>query len=429
MRIILPRTICRRRPAGGIRWRLAAAVILLATSLCAVVAGCGSAAQTAAPAVQVAGPASAPAAGEAGAAQTTALAIQAASPARAVYGTDGREHIEYDLVITNAFTGPATLDSIKISGAGRLLLTLSGKTLAADTLPLFGTTPTVTIPASSAVKTLVGVVLPGSFGRTWPGQLTEQVQYTLPSNAPDRTAIGSTVVYGPTVQISPQKPVLIASPLQGSGWIDANGCCEDPTSSHRQTLIAGNGSYSTPEIFAIDWIREVNGRFFTGDGTKLADYPYYGTPIHAVADGTVVSAVNNFPEVPPNTTTSKNPTLKNPADYSGNSVIEEIAPGVYATYAHMQTGSVTVKAGQRLSAGQVIGKLGDTGNTTLPHLHFGIVDDPAFLPSDSLPFAFGSFTVQGDATFAANNTVTISGKPQHVTAAEPLIGNVINFGQ
>ena len=401
--------------------RLTLAVVSLAVAAAVLAAALAHAAPVTSAGTAVQAPARA--------AQTTALAVQAASPARAVYLSDGREDVAYDLVITNAFTAPATLDSIKVSSAGRLLLTLSGNTLAADTRQLFGATPTVTIPASSAVKTLVDVQLPGSFGRTWPGQLTQQVQYTLPSDAPDGTVIGSTVVSGPTVPTSPQKPVLIASPVQGSGWIDANGCCGDPTASHRQTLIAADGSYRTPEIFAIDWIREVNGRYFTGDGTKLSDYPYYGTPIHAVANGIVVSAVNDLPQAPLNTTTSKNPTLKNPGDYSGNSVIEEIAPGVYATYAHMQTGSVTVKAGQRVSAGQVIGLLGDSGNTTFPHLHFGIVDEPDFLTADSLPFAFRSFTVQGEVTAIGNGTVTVAGTPHQVTLAEPLIGDVIDFGQ
>ncbi len=50
------------------------------------------------------------------------------------------------------------------------------------------------------------------------------------------------------------------------------------------------------------------------------------------------------------------------------------AAGRYAAYLHMQTGSVRVKIGQRLRTGQIIGRLGNSGNTTGPHLHFGIQD-------------------------------------------------------
>jgi len=362
--------------------------------------------------------------------RTTALAVQLATTARAVYGSDGREHIDYDLVITNAFTAPVTLQSIQVRGAGRVLLTLRGPALAAHTSStLFGTTPTATIPVSATVKTMVDVSLPRSFGRTWPSRLTHVIRYRLPSSAPARTAIATTVVRAPAIQASRRPPIQIAAPLRGSGWIAANGCCNDPTSSHRTLLLPTNGSYRTPEIFAIDWIQVVHGRWFTGDGSKLTDYPYYGTPIHAVASGVVVSAINNRPEVPPNTSTTGNHTLRKPADFSGNSVTERIAPGVYATYGHMQTGSVRVKAGQRLRTGEVIGLLGNTGNTNAPHLHFGIVDRADFF-SNSLPFAFKSFTVQGMAAFGSNpGTINITGKPHRASQAEPLIGTVNTLGR
>jgi Peptidase family M23 len=322
----------------------------------------------------------------AGGIRTTALVVQPATTARAVYGSAGREHIGYDLLTTNAFTAPATLQSIQVRGAGRVLLTLRGRALAAHTFTLLGAKPTATIPVSSTVKTLVDVRLPRSSGRTWPRRLTHVIRYRLPSSAPVRTVIASTVVRAPAIQVSRRAPIRIASPLRGPGWIDANGCCGDPTSEHRTLLLPSNGSYRTPEIFAIDWTREVHGRFFTGDGRKLADYPDYGTPIHAVASGVVVSAINNRAQVPPNTSTAGNHTLHTAADFSGNSVIERIGRGVYASYAHMQTGSVRVKAGQRLRTGEVIGLLGNSGNTTAPHLHFGIVDRADFF-SNSLPLA------------------------------------------
>ena len=66
-------------------------------------------------------------------------------------------------------------------------------------------------------------------------------------------------------------------------------------------------------------------------------------------------------------------------------------------YAHLQTGSVRVKVGERLIPGQVIGLLGNSGNATGPHLHFGIQDSPNILASNSLPFEIGSFTVEGTA--------------------------------
>ena len=236
------------------------------------------------------------AAANAGAAQTTALAVQLGSPARAVHGSDGREHVEYDLVIANAFTVPVQLNSIRIFSGRRQVLALTGRALADHTLAL--ATPTATIPVSSFVKTLIDVVLPRSYGRRVPKRLTEQIRYVLPPNAPVRPVIASTVVHGPVVQIDPRPPIRIASPLYGPGWVNRSGCCADPTSEHRTLLLPADGSLRTPEMFAIDWIREIGGSFYRGDGSKLTDWVCYGDPIHAVADGTVVAAVNSRPGGP-----------------------------------------------------------------------------------------------------------------------------------
>jgi hypothetical protein len=83
----------------------------------------------------------------------TALGVQVGTPARAVFGSDGREHVEYDLVIANAFTVPVTLQSVRVFGRGRLLLALSGTALVEHTLA--GASPTGTVPVSSFVKTLL----------------------------------------------------------------------------------------------------------------------------------------------------------------------------------------------------------------------------------------------------------------------------------
>ena len=227
-------------------------------------------------------------------------------------------------------------------------------------------------------------MLPRSARRKIPKRLTNRIRYALPSTAPEGAVIGSRIVHAPVLRTDRRRPTVIASPLQGSGWIAFNGCCADPTSPHRRVLLPANGSYVTPEIFAIDWIRVANGLFFKGHCTQLSDWPGYGTPIHAVADGTVVSAANNRPEVPPGASAGANPTLHTPADFTGNSVVENIGRRRYAVYAHMQTGSVRVKRGQRLRTGQRIGLLGNTGNTMGPHLR-PVPRSPVGRAEDSCP--------------------------------------------
>jgi len=358
-------------------------------------------------------------------ARTTALRVEATGTPEYVHGSDGREHVEYDLVITNAFTAAATLKSLEVRGDGKRLLTLKGASLATATRRLQGSTPTVNIAAASSAVTYVDVVLPRSAGRRVPRRLTNRIRYAIPGDAPLRSVIGSTAVDAPKLRTDPRAPIVIASPLRGSGWVNANGCCGDFTSPHRNTVLPSNGSYLTFELFAVDWIRLVNGQFYTGDGKQNSDWPGYGAPLYAVADGTVVSTVNNKPEIPP---FEDNPGLRTPEDYSGNDVIIKIGTGRYATYAHLQPGSVRVRRGQRVRTGQRIGLLGNSGNTSGPHLHFGIQSGPSFF-SDSLPFEIDHFTLEG--TTEAHPTpprINVVGTAHRELRSHPLIRSVTRLG-
>jgi murein DD-endopeptidase MepM/ murein hydrolase activator NlpD len=217
---------------------------------------------------------------------------------------------------------------------------------------------------------------------------------------------------------------VIAAPVPGTGWLNANGCCEDPNSPHRMTLVASGGSYTTPEMFAIDWIRETGGTFYTGRGMANTDWPGFGVPLHAVADGTVVSTTDGLPDIPP---LRDNPNLGRPEDYAGNNVMVRIAPHRYAVFDHMVTGSVRVRPGQRVRTGQVLGLLGNSGNsgnTDGPHLHFGIQTRPDSL-SASVPFKIDGFVVEGNTGAPpAPGTLAIAGKPHRARRALPLIATV-----
>jgi hypothetical protein len=357
---------------------------------------------------------------------SSALRVEVSGAPQRVQGSDGREHLEYDLVITNAFTAEATLRSLQVRGDRRRVLSLSGAALEAATLRVGTSAPTRgRIEAGSTVVIQVDVVLPRSAGRRVPRLLTNRITYAIPANAPVRAVIGTTTVQVPAVRVDRRAPVVIASPLRGSGWLNANGCCGDPTAPHRNTVLAtSDGRYITPEIFAIDWIRVVNGRLYTGDGTRNTDWPTYGAPLYAVANGTVVSAVDGRPDIPPS---SPNLDLQTPRDFGGNSVLLRIGPGRYACYAHIKTGSVRVRRGQRVRVGQPIGLVGNSGNTTGPHLHFGIQRRPDCL-SQSEPFEIDRYTLEGTVGPQPTPThIRIVGPRRHERRSHPLITSVITL--
>ncbi|MFZ1069236.1 MAG: M23 family metallopeptidase [Methyloceanibacter sp.] len=131
-----------------------------------------------------------------------------------------------------------------------------------------------------------------------------------------------------------------------------------------------------------------------GPMEKLSSYAYFGDEIYSVADGTVVGTADGLKEQVPG---------KLPADATihmaaGNHVVVDIGEGRFAFYAHMQPGSVRVKVGDKVKTGQVLGLLGNSGNTDTPHLHFHVMDGPSPLVSNGLPYVFTGFTGQGRVT-------------------------------
>lgn len=187
-------------------------------------------------------------------------------------------------------------------------------------------------------------------------------------------------------------PVVISPPLRGSEWLAANG--PSNTSGHRRALVPVGGGAHIAQRFAIDFVQlREDGRTFTGDAKENKNYRCYGADALAVADGTVVAVKDGIPENVPGPNSRAVPiTLET---VGGNHVILDLGSGHFAFYAHLQPGSLRVKSGDRVRRGQVLGLVGNSGNSTEPHLHFHISDANSPLGSEGLPYAFPSFEIEG----------------------------------
>jgi murein DD-endopeptidase MepM/ murein hydrolase activator NlpD len=185
-----------------------------------------------------------------------------------------------------------------------------------------------------------------------------------------------------------------------------------------------------PERFAIDFVQlDAENRLFEGPNDDLASYAFFGAPIFSATDGKVVRVQDGLPEqvpgsLPPNATVQT---------AGGNYIVVRADRGHYAFYAHLQPGSRRVQRGDRVRAGEVLGLLGNSGNTDGPHLHFHIMDSPSPLQSNGLPFTFTRFTGAG---VAADANVLFSGEPAQIEPAllgprrhrMPLDNQLVAFG-
>jgi murein DD-endopeptidase MepM/ murein hydrolase activator NlpD len=155
-----------------------------------------------------------------------------------------------------------------------------------------------------------------------------------------------------------------------------------------------NGQIHYAQRFAIDWmLLNSEARLFRGDGKSVKDYECYGAKVIAVADGTVVDTDSEFDDqIPGSLPDPKTITLQN---VDGNHIVIDVGHGKYAFYAHFQKGSLLVAKGDHVKRGQVLALVGNTGNTSAPHMHFHLMDGVSVLGSNGLPYVIDQFEVAG----------------------------------
>jgi murein DD-endopeptidase len=305
------------------------------------------------------------------------MALDLAVPfAPAPVPANGKTQLVHELHVTNFRSTEVTLERVEVLAGDAVIATYAGPELAAATSRP-GARPALNLPAGTR-----GIVFLWASTDRAPASVSHRVHYKLGE--------ASAVVEGAKVSIV-GTPVSLAPPLSGDRWVTSYGPSND--APHRRTILPLQGHARIPQRFATDWVRiGPNGLPWNGDPSKNENWFGFGADVLAVADALVVDAYDALPDIPPPLPPQTSLALEHAG---GNQVVLDLGHGRYAFYGHLKSGSVRVKKGDRVKRGQVLGLVGNSGNTLGPHLHFHVSNAITALVAEGLPYTLTAFEVIG----------------------------------
>ena len=204
------------------------------------------------------------------------------------------------------------------------------------------------------------------------------------------------------------EPIIVQFPLRGE-WLSPN-TPGTKVPSHGTNQLGTRYAY---DFIQVDWNRMGTPAYRVGvmqylfSGVKLSDYYCWGQEVYSPCDGIVVVAEDGYAEnEKTNLLADMSNAYKN-AHYfdpekddiqsvAGNYVIIKYSENVYAALCHLQTGSVQVSVGQMIKKGEVIGRVGHSGNSFAPHLHFQLMDSSDISVANGVPCAFEQYEIFRD---------------------------------
>jgi hypothetical protein len=331
-----------------------------------------------------------------------------------VKGSDGLFHLVYEVNVVNVTNETATLNRLDVVDArsGHTLASLDAGQIAQRLSVASSRTSTTADLGPSQMGILyLHVLVHGA--QAIPASLKHELTVTLKGQSLAET-IAPAAVRPPTT-------LVLAPPLKGRRYVAGDGCCD--SIRHVRATLPINGQLFDGQRFAIDWEQlDAQGRIRVGEGKAPENYVIYGQPVYAAANATVVAAVDGMPNSPPGAL----PANMRADEADGNHVVLDLGHGNYALYAHLAPHSLRVKPGQRVREGQMLGRVGTSGNSSEPHLHFQVSNGPLPLASNGVPYVLRQFTASQRVTStAAFDKATEDGQP---IAVEPLDGPAKHTG-
>jgi murein DD-endopeptidase len=300
----------------------------------------------------------------------------------------GRVHLVYEIHLTNFGATGVGFEKLDVLDAERTVLaSWSGQALW-QRVRVAGQTPgevaaPQTLPGGAHAIAYLWLSLPR--GQSGPASLVHRATFSHVGGESDTVVTAAAPVAAATTSI--------AAPVLGGPWVAVRG--PSNASPHRLSLVTLGGRARVPQRFAVDWaLLGADGLLYRGDPSSLANWYGYDAPVYATAKGIVVKVRDGRADRPPMSTTPP-PAVMDADEATGNVVVIDLGRGRFATYAHLKAGSLRVVEGDTVVEGQPIARIGNSGNSLGPHLHFQIGDAAESLGSEGLPFSLQNFALEG----------------------------------
>jgi len=341
---------------------------------------------------------------------------QVVAPPSPVQGTDRQTHLVYEVVIHNGTGARQRLDRLELAARanGRALVTYRGAAIAEFLAPVPRVDRRVRSlgPGRDGVL-FMDVTLPRA--RPAPARLVHRLRFT-PLSGARRTVTFN----GARTPVDRRAPLTLAPPLHADRLLVVD--------AHARGLMLIDGRLRFSQRYALDILRlnEQGDNTFTGDPALNESYAVYGLPVTAAGPGRVIATRNDLPN---NTPVGALPQPVTHDNVAGNFVVQSLPGGRFALYGHFQPGTVAVAPGDVVQTGQPLGLVGNSGNSTEPHLHLHVADAPDVFEADGRPYVFSSFRLDGHLSGLGTASPTFEPPAPPVDRRDelPLHGDLLSF--
>jgi hypothetical protein len=298
------------------------------------------------------------------------------------FASEGCNYLMYELHLTNFGAAPLNLSRIEVldadAAAAKPIATFEQEQLE-TMLQLAGGSrvagPKGALTIANGRTAIVFMFIGVRRGSHIPNRLLHHVMTT------DSMAEGA-VIYSHHTALH-----VLGPPLEGTNWVADDGPSNGQDNHHRRGVLVLDGRAVISRRYAIDWEQIKDGATFSGDSRDVRSYFSYGRPVLAVADGRVVTARDGLPDNVPGHGESFHPAVPiTIGTVAGNTITLDLGGGQFAYYMHLQSGSLRVKAGDRVRRGQALARIGSTGDAREPHLHFEVTTSSKLGSGEGVPY-------------------------------------------